>query len=242
MKMVRFAAMAALMTCASAQASVISLDFENVFPDPNIFLANPHPILDYYDGGTSAEGFSGPNLGVSFSDSALVFCIDRSLAGCGGSNADKGGVGPASSRQGAIFLNGPAPQVTAIVNVAAGFETGFAFTYATLLDGAVELFSELDGGGTSLGFLALPTTPSTCKPGIEADYCPFVIQGLTFAGTAKSVALSGWTNSIVFDDLTFGAATIVSDVPEPAKWISMIAGFALAGLSLRRRRTTTRFA
>lgn len=223
-------------TISSAHAAVVTLDFEGVVPDPRVFGETYPAVLDYYSGGASEAGTTGPNYGISASSTALAFCIDKSILRCLGSNAAKGGVGPGGSRFTAIFLNGPQANVSATFNVLKGFDTGFAFTYSTTISGSVDIFDGLDGSGNLLGTLALGATPSTCPPSARADFCPFVATGLGFAGIARSVVLSGSTNAIVFDDLTFGSAALIAPaVPEPAAWMMMLAGFAIAGTRLRRR-------
>jgi hypothetical protein len=219
------AAAAALLAAGPgvANAATTTLDFEGVVPNPLLYGESYPAVLDYYNGGTSEALTSGPNLGVSFSSGALALH-------CEGSNTAKGGVGPGSSRFTAIFL--VEPSVT--INVAAGFDTGLAFTYATLLTGRAEVFDGLDGTGSSLGFLDLATTPSTCSPAVRADYCPFIATGFGFAGTGRSVVLSGFTNSMVFDDLTFGSASIAA-LPEPASWAMLLFGFCGLGMAMRRR-------
>ena len=63
-----FAAIATALPLASAQASVIVLDFENINSSyPTINYAN---IQEFYNGGTSSQGTSGTNFGVSFEDNA----------------------------------------------------------------------------------------------------------------------------------------------------------------------------
>ena len=56
------------------------------------------------------------------------------------------------------------------------------------------------------------------------------IQSVTFGGTSGTV---GFDN---FEFNTVTAAPLAGGVPEPASWALMIAGFGLAGASLRRRR------
>lgn len=63
--------------------------------------------------------------------------------------------------------------------------------------------------------------------------------GLGFVTGAQSVVFTGVAGKFVFDDLTFGAGNDPlppPGVPEPTTWALLLAGFALAGASLRTRR------
>ena len=66
-------AVAAALPLSSAQASLIVLDFEGIDSYPN---ANNTQILDFYNGGTSSNGSSGTNYGVSFGSNALNICLN----------------------------------------------------------------------------------------------------------------------------------------------------------------------
>ena len=87
-------AMASLLTMNAAQAGVISLNFENIAPYPN---DNSVLIEDYYNGGTSSVGTSGPNYGVHFSSNAGVICLNTPGVIC--SNTLTGRSGPEFGRR-----------------------------------------------------------------------------------------------------------------------------------------------
>ena len=60
---------ASLLSAAVASATVVDLNFEGVnatYPSGFAF------INGFYDGGTSSDGTSGPNYGISFSSNALL--------------------------------------------------------------------------------------------------------------------------------------------------------------------------
>jgi hypothetical protein len=61
----------------AAQAAIIDLDFEGIAPYPN---SSNVQILNYYNGGTSSVGTSGPNHGISFSSNSLVICLNSTTA------------------------------------------------------------------------------------------------------------------------------------------------------------------
>jgi hypothetical protein len=223
------AALATTALAGAAHAAVSDLNFENIaigYP-----FSNNVQILNYYNGGTSSVGTSGPNFGVSFSTNALVICLNSLTVDC--SNTSRGGLDPSSATGGLFFLSGTA----ATMDVAAGFSNGFSFNYSepNTPGGVVNVWSGLDGTGTLLATFTLGLTPSGC-PGYPGAYCPFVPIGVSFAGVAESVQFGGVANFVVFDDVTFGSPR-VGGSPEPATWAMMLAGLAGAGAMLRRRRS-----
>lgn len=231
-KKVRFgtslAALAAVGMATPAIAATVVLDFEGVnstYPSGFAFVG------DFYNGGTSSDGTSGTNYGVSFSGNAQAICLNTPGTSC--SNTSRGGEGdPGSQLGGLFFLSGS----ETYLNYAGGFDTGFSFYYAAPnTPGSIGVYDGLNGTGNLLATLALGLTPSTCT-GLGV-YCPFEPIGVSFSGTAQSIAFAGVANFIVFDDVTFGSATPGNGaVPEPATWAMMIGGFGMMGAVMRRRR------
>ena len=216
---------------APASAAVIYLDFEGIAPYPN---NNNVLINEYYNGGAASNGNIGPNYGVEFTSAAQLLCLNTAGTVC--SNTSRGGLGIPTSQRGAMYFPGANP----IMNVAAGFDTGFSFVYSAPYTAgtSVSVYSGLNGTGTLLGSMTLSLTPAAgCDYSIAngAGYCPFAAAGLTFAGVAQSVVFGGPVNTQVFDDITFGSA-MPGGVPEPATWALLIAGFGLVGTAARRRR------
>ena len=211
---------------SQASAAIIVLDFERISPHPhsnnNVFIQN------YYNGGTSSIGTSGPNYGIGFSPESLLICLNTTSVTC--SNTSRGGQGSPTSQLGALFfLSGD----ESIMNVQAGFDTGFSFNYVSLnRSGSVTVFDGLDGTGNQLAFINLVPNAGSC-PGYNAGFCPFSPVGVAFAGVAKSVSFAGVANQIVFDDITFGSE-IPDPVPEPASAALFGTGLAVAA-ALRRR-------
>ena len=215
-----FSGSAALALCAAtaAGASTVVLDFAGV-ANPN----NTASVDGYYNGGTSSDGNSGTNFGVSFSSNALAI---NNYNGC---------CEPDSPTKGVLFfVSGPSVDI----NVAAGFDTGFSFFYSSANVSNVSVWSGADGTGTLLGTLPLAgQANSACPTGATGFYCTWTPVGVYFAGTAHSINFAGAANFVAFDDITFGSATAGGGVPEPATWALMIAGMGLAGGALRRRRS-----
>jgi hypothetical protein len=225
----KFAAAATLLGgAASAQAAVVSLNFEGVNATyPSGFAQ----VLNFYNGGFSSDSTTGTNYGVAFSSNALALCLNTASVTC--SNTSRGGLAPGSEFGALFFLSG----ASTVLDYAAGFTTGFSFNYSMIgaSAGVVNVWDSLGGTGTLLGSISLAVTPSGC-PGFAGAYCPFVPVGVLFGGTAKSIEFAGVANFVVFDDVTFGSGTPGPGVPEPASWALMIGGFGMVGAALRRRR------
>jgi hypothetical protein len=192
----------------AANAAVVTLTFEG--------LKDQEAILNFYNGGTGSLGSSGTNYGIAFGPDSLAIIS----AGSGGSgNFSNSPSGDTI----AFFLSGAGD----VMNVAAGFTTGFSFYYAAAFAGSVTVFDGLNGTGSVLATLALPVTPN--------PYTVWDPVGVSFAGTAKSVVFSGSANFIGFDNITLGATTPGGSVPEPSSIVllSAVAGGFL--LKLRKR-------
>jgi hypothetical protein len=209
---------------ALLSAGVITLTFEG--------LQTNETVGNYYNGGTGGSGSGpGPNDGIAFGSSALAL-ISNVAPYFGGGNFDLAPTMPTIL----YFDSGTG----AIMNVAAGFTTGFSFYYASPSQpGSVTVYDGLGGTGNVLQTLTLPTTPlSSTVPACQFPYCPWEPIGVTFDGTALSVNFSGGAGNIGFDNITLGASTPTGgSVPEPASWGLVAAGLAGAMVVRRRRRT-----
>lgn len=206
----RAALVLGLITLGSAipsRAATITLTFDG--------LQNLEQILDYYDGGTGGFGSGpGPDYGITFGADARA-TIEGNFSGN-------------PSPPGILFFFGDA----AIMNVAAGFDTGFSFYYsAANLAGSVTVYDGLDGTGNVLTTLDLPVTPTLPGGAIYDNWVPI---GVLFDGIARSVSFSGTENQIGFDNITLGSDTPTPVVPEPSSIV--LAGLGGLGLLARRGR------
>ena len=203
----------------AAQAGTITLTFEG--------LKDLEFVGNYYNGGTGSMGSGpGPNYGIFFgSDSEAI------ISGCCGGTGNFSGSPTMPTVL--FFLGGPGD----IMNVPAGFTTGFSFYYSAIVyPGSVTVWDGLNGTGSMLASLTLPVTSSGGAPECTyGAYCPWVPIGVTFSGTAMSVNFSGTADYIGFDNVTLGSGTPTPGTPEPGTLIMFSSGaMGLAGL-LRRK-------
>jgi len=191
-------------------------------------LQDVEGVGQFYNGGTGTAGSTGPNLGVSFSATALAL-IDSDAGG-------GGNFGNEPSPSTILFF---ASESSATLTLAAGFDTGFSFFYSAIFSpGSVTVYDGVNGTGNVLASLTLPVTPSGAGDPNGA-FSPFLPIGVAFSGTARSVDFAGSAGNIGFDDITFGSdSPIGNPVPVPATAVIFAVGTGLAGLIARRRNLT----
>jgi hypothetical protein len=182
-------------------------------------LQNLEEVLNYYNGGLGSQGSGpGPNYGVVFGSDALAL-IDSASGGTGNTANDPSGDTVA------IFLSGGA----VVMNVAAGFTTGFSFYYsAPGYTGSVTVYDGLNGSGNVLATLPLPLTGGYCNS--SKTYSCWNPIGVTFSGTAKSVSFGGTANFIAFDNITIGSATPGGAATGPS--VPALSGWGVVALAI----------
>lgn len=169
----------------AVESSVIILDFEG--------LGNNDSILDFYNGGSSSQGFSGTNYGVSF-DSKAFALIDSDEGGTGG------------------FANEPSPSTVvyfpfpgAIINVEAGFETGFSFFYTSIgYENVVKVYDGLNGTGNLLNQKTLLPLGGFGEGDPTGFYTNWAMVSIPIESTAYSIVFEEGGSVMAFDDFTFG--------------------------------------
>jgi hypothetical protein len=173
-------------------------------------------ILNYYNGGADQYGDVGPNYGIVFGSDALALGQYPAAPNSNVGNEPGGG-------NALFFLSGSGD----IMNVAAGFNTGFSFYYSAADSGSITVWSGQNGTGTELASLALPAYGNQYPT--EPYYDGWAPIGVTFSGTAESVVFSGTANYIDFTDVTLNSGT-PAGVPETTGMnICMLTALALAG-------------
>jgi hypothetical protein len=196
----------------------VVLDFEGV--------GNGAAVNDFYNGGTDSQGNSGTNYGINFSAQSLGL-IDSDAPGGGGNFANE-----PSAETILFFLSGGA----ATMNVAAGFDTGFSFYYSSSQAAFVRVYDGLNATGNVLAQINLAAQyNNNCTGDPSGTYCHWDPIGVTFSGTALSVDFGGTADQVGFDNITLGSE-VAGNVPEPATWAMMIAGFGFVGGAMRYRR------
>jgi hypothetical protein len=169
-------------------------------------------------------------VGVVFSPSAYAVV-----------DGDNGGSGD--------FANEPSPNTAmafidaaAVLTVAAGFDTGFSFWYASPSSSAH--VSLLDANNKSVGEADLPALGAGVGDPTGGDYGKWATVGiaLTCAGQpgckAYSVVFGGQPLRVFYDNVTFGSLTpgpgTPSPIPEPSTWALL--GLGLTGVLAKKRR------
>lgn len=213
---------------SSANAVVFTLTFEGTAApgvNPTGFGNGIDAPQNYYNGGNTLGGLGpGPAWGIQFVSQSLTL-LDADSAPAGQAN---GNFANEPTGETILFFLGD-PGSAAVMNVPAGFDTGFATYYSSIAQpGQIRVWSGLNATGAVLA--TIPMVPLGTNPGggdPTGDYNIWQLVGANFPGIAMSVSFEGAPNFIGFDDVTFG-----SNIPEPTS-LSLL---ALGGLALAFRR------
>lgn len=212
------ATLISLFASSSVFAAPVVLTFEGVGDFAH--------VENFYNGGTDSAGNSGTNYGIEFGANSLGI-IEGKQGGSGNFENEP------SSKTVLFFLTG-----SAVLNNAAGFDTGFSFFYSSSTAASVKVYDGLNATGNLLTTISLVKQMSdNCKAGSTTTYCNFSSAGGSFSGIAKSIDFGGAQNQIGFDNITFGSEQAVvntSTVPEPAS-LSLLALGMLGFVAARRK-------
>lgn len=202
-------AVVALSAPTVAASAVIVLTFEGV--------GDLNPVGEFY------AGDGGPDFGISFSPDTLALV-----------DSDEGGNGNFANEPSASTVMFFLEADEAILNVAAGFTTGFSFFYSAAEAGTVRVYEGLNATGGLLANLDLTAQfEDRCVGDPTGAYCNWTAIGVAFGGTARSIDFGGAANFIGFDNITFGSDK-PGGVPEPGSLALL--GLGLAGLGVARGR------
>jgi hypothetical protein len=201
-KIVLLAVLAAILllpVLTAAQTTTFTLTFEN--------LQDNEPVANYYDGGLGGMGSGpGPNYGVVFGSGALA-SISEAAGGTGNFADSPTGTTSMYLCSGTGCNNSSGSTAAFVMNLPAGFTTGFSFYYASgTSSGSVTVYDGANGTGNVLATLTLQPTGANCN-GSQYTFSCWQSVGVTFTGTAMSVNFSGADNGIGFDNITIGSQT-----------------------------------
>lgn len=191
--------------------------------------ANGEWVNTYYDGGCGGSfnggpmHCGGPNYGVVWTN---ALACGAPIGACSGMANE-----PTPPNVLAFFYN---PNGQYFMNLTSGFTDGFSFYYASPnVSHVITVYSGLNGTGTVLDTLVIPTTSVYCAPPVL--WSCWSLATLNFSGTAKSV-LFGTSYEMGISDVTLLDDLAVHPVPEPQQVYMFGFGVLLIGLSLRLRR------
>lgn len=172
-------------TAKNIDRQPVVLDFEGLF--------NLDDIQQFYNDGTSKDGYSGKPYRVNFREGALVV-IDAQHGGSGNFLSDT------MPNTVLFFLEGNKISL----NFNNGFTDGFSFLYSSLDQGTVSIYDGLDETGNILASKVFQPNLTTNPESEGIIYNKWQLNKVKFNGTAKSVVITGVANRCAFDNLTFG--------------------------------------
>ncbi len=201
-----------LISVAPAVSSAVILDFEGA--------TSFESLNNFYNGGTDSAGAAGTNYGISFGGDALALANDVVSTYFTNAPSPVTAMTPVSN---------PDPLLTnASLNVASGFAGTASFYYSSTAETTVEIFSGLNGTGSSLGTFNLANNATSgCS---DSPYCHWDLLSVTFAGVAQSIKFGTAGDVAAFDNVT------VAPVPLPAAGWLMLSALGGIGSFVRRKR------
>jgi hypothetical protein len=191
---------------------------------------------------TTALAISKPytGLGIDFGANAYGIVSSKARVNPGEGNfyRDLDADGKTSNR-GALFLwDGQTDTgfFSFFINVADGFDTSFALSYTSGLNaaGSVQVFSEKDGGGESLGGVVLQGSASCAN---TAYLCTWKDESVDLKGKiGRSILISGSNAQFIFDDFKLNLHSGSGQVPEPGGVALSLAALGALAWSRSKRR------
>jgi len=187
-----------ILLMAVVTASADQLDFSD--------LQIGEEVLGYYNGGFGSLGTGpGPNLGVTFTADFVTVAT------------------------GLPFQAEELTSASGIMDVLHGFNGTLSFYYTNSGpdDGAVNLYSGLDGSGSLLGTIALfaQATP---------DFTPVGAGGAIEFLPFESAIFTGTPGALMFHNITFGPPGSPPVLPEPSSIRLLLIGLLAVWLTARK--------
>ena len=171
---------------------------------------------NYLAGGYTGNGLGpGPNCGISVSGDALLTKYFPA-GGSGYFTPTGSGYGETGSLEYsgivAFYLDGTGWDYnTATINIEHGFDTYLAGLYSAIYPNGdqvkIEVFSELDGGGTALASVSPGVSPALGDPLYPHPNCIYWLVPfgpMYFDGVAKSIKVTGPRGQVIFDHFDLG--------------------------------------
>ena len=181
---------------------------------------------------------SGANVIATGSGSINVAALTGSgnmCSGCGGVRVDTPYIDPSNPT---LFLGSGLGDVYYPISIARGFGSSIVSQFASVFTGKPVGFYL-----TAAHFIAL-LVPDDYISQTNIGISTSTWNNSTFSslGVAPGTYKLTWGSGLYADSFTVNIGPVAA-VPEPKPWTMMIGGFALAGVSLRRRhRVAVRFA
>jgi hypothetical protein len=205
-KLVAAAALALFAATPAFAGTLFTIDFEKNWD------YSSGGVDGYYGGGTAADGTSGPNVGVTFTNVSGL-SNDKAFTYYTAGNTSKGVA--------------YATDVGATLKVAGGFSGTLEFLYSSPVDvsGAVKAY---DSNGVLLGSLDLLANDFGGFATETTNYGSWQTADLFFNGTAAYFDFSAMTAGVAIDN--------IRAIPEPGSLALFAGAFGLMGVAAKRKK------